>query len=283
MPHSMNKRIERHLESLSKSERRVGEWILANAARAVDASIAEVANSAGVSEPTVVRFCRSMGVSGFRELRTHLIAAQQRPESYLHHNVNVTDDAGHAATKVLESSIHALVNLRSLISGMPFDAAASAMMAARQLVFVGLGASGHVASDACHKFFRLGTPCTTALDSPTILQQSFIAKAGDVFIAVSHTGQWPELIEGMKYARAGGAQVIALTDPNSPLAAEASLVFNCYPSEDSNVFTPMSSRLTQLTLLDALQVALALKMGVAAQENLKLTKLALGVTRTGIE
>ena len=281
MQHSMNQRIERQLDSLSRSERRVGEWIVANIGRAIDAPIMEVAEAAGVSEPTVVRFCRSMGVSGFRELRTHLIAAQQRPESYLHHDVNAADDAGHAAAKVLESAIHALVGLRGLISGMPFEAAVSSMMAARQLIFVGLGASGHVARDACHKFFRLGMPCSTALDSPTILQQSAIAREEDVYIVMSHTGEWPELIEGMKLARAGGATVIALTDPQSPLADQVSLVFDCHPAEDTNVFTPMSSRLTQLTLLDALQVALALKMGTAAEENLRLTKLALVMPRAG--
>ncbi|MFT6010296.1 MAG: RpiR family carbohydrate utilization transcriptional regulator [Candidatus Azotimanducaceae bacterium] len=280
MQHSMIQRIERKLDSLSKSERRVGEWIIANIGRAIDASIMELAGAAEVSEPTVVRFCRSMGVSGFRELRTHLIAAQQRPESYLHHDVSADDAAGDAAMKVLESSIHALVGLRGLISGMPFETAVSAMMAARQLVFVGLGASGHVARDACHKFFRLGMPCSTALDSPTILQKSAIAGADDVYITMSHTGQWPELIEAMKLARVGGATVIALTDPHSPLADQASLVFDCHPAEDTNVFTPMSSRLTQLTLLDALQVALALKMGTAAEENLRLTKLALGPART---
>ncbi len=165
---------------------------------------------------------------------------------------------------------------------MPFETAVSGMAEARQLIFVGLGASRHVARDACHKFFRLGITCTTALDSPTILQQSAIARSDDVYIVMSHSGEWPELIAGMKLARAGGASVLALTDPQSLLAEQASLVFDCHPAEDTNVFTPMSSRLTQLTLLDALQVALALKMGTAAQENLRLTKHSLGLSRSGI-
>ncbi|MFT6752733.1 MAG: RpiR family carbohydrate utilization transcriptional regulator, partial [Candidatus Azotimanducaceae bacterium] len=65
----------------------------------------------------------------------------------------------------------------------------------------------------------------------------------------------------------------------SPLAGQASWVFDCHPAEDTNVFTPMSSRLTQLTLLDALQVALALKLGTSAEENLRLTKRSLGLSR----
>jgi RpiR family transcriptional regulator, carbohydrate utilization regulator len=265
---------------MTRSERQVGSWVLANAQRSVDASIMQVAEAAAVSEPTVIRFCRSVGVAGFRELKTRLIAALQRPDSYLHHDVAAEDGPGEATTKVLESSIRALVDLREVVSAMPFEAAADVVLGARQIVFVGLGASGIVAQDACHKFFRLGLACATALDSPTILQQASIARAGDVYVAISHTGHWPELVQGMKLAVQREASVVALTDPDSALAAEASLVFDCHPPEDTNVFTPMSSRLAQLVLLDALQVAVALKMGSEAQDNLRLTKEALILART---
>ena len=69
--------ITRSLPDLSKSERKVAEWLLANARRAIDATINDVAFGADVSEPTVIRLCRSMGLAGFRELKTHLIAALQ--------------------------------------------------------------------------------------------------------------------------------------------------------------------------------------------------------------
>ncbi len=274
-------RIDRQLEGLSRSERLVGSWILENPRRAVDASIMEVATSAEVSEPTVIRFCRSMGTSGYREFRTQLIAALQRPESYLHHDVDSNDTAGNAAQKVLESSLRALIDLRELVSGMPFDDAVAKMAGARQLVFVGVGASGIVAQDACHKFFRLGVPCTTALDSQTIFQQASIARPEDIFIAISHTGLWLDLTRGLNLAAERGATIIALTDPHAPLAQTASIVFDCHPVEDTNVFTPMTSRLAPLVLLDALQVGLAIRLGDNAMENLKLTKEALAVSREG--
>lgn len=279
MNNSVTTRIEKQLATLSRSEQRVGEWILANIRRAVDASIMEVATAAGVSEPTVVRFCRSVGASGFRDFRTQLIGALQRPVSYLHNDVSTKDEPTDAAIKVLESSVQALVDLREQIVGMPFSAAVTAMAKARQLVFVGLGASGIVARDACHKFFRLGVPCSTAIDTLTILQQAAIAQPDDVYIAVSHTGQWRNLVQAMKLATERGATVIVITDPDAPLADVASLVFACHPNEDTNVFTPMSSRLAQLTLFDALQVALALEMGEKAQKNLRQTKQALDFSR----
>ena len=118
-------------------------------------------------------------------------------------------------------------------------------------------------------------PCNTALDSQTILQQAAIATASDVYIAISHTGNWPDLIKGMQLARQQGATVLAITDQSSELAQAANLTFHCHPPEDTNTFTPMSSRLTQLTVLDAIQVCLAISLGDTAEDNLRLTKDAL--------
>ena len=83
----------------------------------------------------------------------------------------------------------------------------------------------------------------------------------------------------MSLAAERHARIIALTDPRSPLAAAADLVFACHPVEDTNVFTPMSSRLAQLALLDALQVALALGLGEPAKQNLRASKSALSEMR----
>ena len=52
-------------------------------------------------------------------------------------------------------------------------------------------------------------------------------------------------------ARERGATVIALTDQGSKLASLATIVFPCEGVEDPSVYTPMSSRLAHLALLDA--------------------------------
>ncbi len=267
--------IERELDTLSRQEAAVAQWILASPQAAARSTIAEAAAAASVSEPTVIRFCRRLGLSGFRELKPLLIAFLQRPGSFLHHDVSTDDSPNEAAAKVLERSINTLIDLRGQVGELPFSPIIKQLKKARQLIFVGTGASGLVADDACHKFFRLGLPCCTALDMQTILQRAAIARKGDVFIAISHNGRWPELVRAMSLARENGAHVIALTDPQAPLAQHADTLVACHPPEDTNIFTPMSSRLAQLALLDALQVALALGFGPRAEQNLRSTKLVL--------
>jgi RpiR family carbohydrate utilization transcriptional regulator len=267
--------IHRALPTLSRAERSVGEWILANPQTVMAATLSDIAAATGISEPTVVRFCRSVGAAGFRDFKLSLAADAGRRGSYVHRDVRPDDSIADAVIKVIDGSISALHELRSRAASLPFDEAVAILADARQIVFAGLGASGQVAADACQKFFRLGIPATTATDGPTLLQIGAVAEPADVFVAVSHNGRWPALVDAMDSAARNGASVIALTHGKSPLAAHATLVFENRIAEDTGVYTPMSSRLAHLALLDALQVALAIRLGPVAEQRLRASKQAI--------
>ena len=271
----MLRTINNALPRLSPSERRVGQWVLDHPKEAANITLARLARECETSEPTVVRFCRHVGLGGFRELAIRLTEALSRPATILHRDVGPDDSTSDAVIKVMDASIQSLIEMRAELSSMPIDEAVNAMSSARQIAFAGLGASGHVARDASHKFFRLGIPCTSLRDTTMILQFAAIVESDDVLVLLSHTGRWPELANAAKLARERGATVIALTNPDSKIAEEAGLLFPCKVIEDTSVFTPMSSRLAQLALLDAIQVALALARGSAASENLRRSKDAL--------
>ncbi len=271
----MLERLSQLLDQLSPAERRVAAWILAHPREALSSNLADLARQAGTSEPTVVRLSRRAGAEGYSDLKLRLAEALSRPSSYLHRDVTPGDALGDGVMKVMDRSVQALLALRERISAQPFEAAVPLLTAARQWVFCGLGASGSVAKDACHKFFRLGTPSVSWTDTPTILQAASLAGPGDLFLMISHTGRWPRLAGAQKNALERGATVLAFTQPGSPMAETSSLCFPCEVDEDTSVFTPMSSRLAQLALLDALQVAVALSLGETAARNLQASKRAL--------
>src|SRR5690606_38465069 len=57
---------------LRPAERRVADVVLADVTFCVDASNAEIARRADVSEPTVTRFCRAIGCDGVRDFKLKL-------------------------------------------------------------------------------------------------------------------------------------------------------------------------------------------------------------------
>lgn len=271
----MLSQISQSLPQLSRAEKRVAEWVIEHPRQATESTVAEVARACATSEPSVIRFCRRLGLSGFRELTIRLTESLSRPGSLVHRDVSAGDSISDATVKVVDAAIESLVDLRAQLSTMPFEAVVARMVEARQWVFAGLGASGHVASDASHKFFRLGSPCNALIDTPSIQQFAAIARPDDVLFVISKNGNSKPVCDAAAQADSNGAFVVAITDPGSDLAQAASMTFACDAREDTNIYTPRSSRLVHLALLDALHVSTALALGDTAAENLERSKDAL--------
>ena len=241
----------------------------------VRAALATVANKSSASEPTVIRFCRSMGCSGYRDFKVRLAQDLASHQNYIHHDVEAGDPATQIVAKIAERTIHVLADTRDNLSSHAVDAATDVLHGARQIHFLGIGASGIVARDAQHKFFRLGIPCTAHADGPTILQAASIAHRSDCFVAISNSGQSPELIEACELINLGPARLVTVSAPGSSLSGLADIAVDVDTHEDGNVYTPTNSRLAHLLVLDILQVSVALRLGDAARENLRRTNQVL--------
>lgn len=274
----MLSRIKQELPALSPAEAKVARWVLDAPDAASRSALAEAARRSGVSEPTIIRFARRLGASGFRAFKADLIAAIHSAPAALHEDVSPADAPAAATRKVMDRSLSTLMALRERLDAFPLDPAIDAFAQARQWLFCGLGASGYVAADGAHKFFRLGRPVRAVTDATTALQSAAIAQQGDLFVFISHSGHWPELARASALAARQGAQVLALTRAGSALGQAATWCFDPGSDEDTSVYTPMSSRIAQLALLDALQVAVALALGEPAAAQLRRSKAVLSAS-----
>ena len=111
------------LPDLSPAERRVRRLVLEHPKESANTTLARLATECETSEPTVVRFCRRVGLGGFRELAIRLTEALSNPASYVHRDVSPDDSTSDAIIKVLDASIQSLIEMRSQLSSMPVDAA----------------------------------------------------------------------------------------------------------------------------------------------------------------
>jgi len=68
--------------TLSKSEDKVADFVLNEPEDVVQASIQSLAKKCGVSEPTVVRFCRAIGCSGYHDFKLKLARSMASQEKY---------------------------------------------------------------------------------------------------------------------------------------------------------------------------------------------------------
>ncbi|MEM7281840.1 MAG: SIS domain-containing protein [Pseudomonadota bacterium] len=275
----MLNRIDKTLTSLSSAEQRVADWVLQHPHLLVENPLSKVAQAVGVSEPTVVRFCRSMGTQGFRDFKVRVAQNLATQQHTIHADLAADDNTTDVITKVIGRSVRELNGVQQRLNPQTINAVAHALSKVSRIDFYGVGASGIVVADAQNKFFRLGIPCNCHTDHPTMAQAAAITDNSYGVIGVSKTGETKSVVEACKLAKKNGATVITIASPLSSLAAAGGLSVLVDVDEDTGVYTPMSSRLAQLAVLDVIQVTLALKLGLHGTQKLDLAKAALKNTK----
>ncbi|MDR5901735.1 MurR/RpiR family transcriptional regulator [Halomonas icarae] len=277
--HDLIDRIRQRLEELNRSERKVADVILADPAAATGMSIATLAQAASVSEPTVNRFCRSFDAKGYPDFKIKLAQSLARGTPYVSQAVEPDDSAADYTQKIFGATIAALDAARRQTDVTRIERVVDFLIQAKQVHFFGLGASGAVAQDAQHKFFRFNLPVTAYID---VLMQRMVASTchtGDVVVVISWTGRTRELVDIARLARENGAVVLGITAPNSPLARECSETLEVATPEDTDYYMPMTSRMIQLALIDVLATGVTLRRGEDFLGHLKKIKDSLQDTR----
>jgi len=263
------------LEALRASEKKVAKCVLADPEAVIRSSITELAEKAGTSEPTVIRFCRKLGLGGYLELRLNL--ARDLPSAqYIFENVGEKDSLAEIVSKILNAHREAISNTLNKLNLDDLEAAVQGLLAARRIEFYGVGGSAIVARDAHHKFFRLGLPCIAYDDPHMQVMSAALLSPEDVVIAVSHTGSTKDIIDSVQVARKAGAKVISiLGSENAPLVKLSTITLSVFSQEAALRLAPMTSRMVQLAIVDVLFVAVAMRGFDIIKERLDRVKRSL--------
>jgi len=253
-------RIRGALSSLLPAERKVGEYVLANAGEVMAQSVGEVAAGAEVSEATVVRFCRTVKFLGFADMKIGLARELVTPlASTLHEDVAEKDDPDTVARKVFGANIDTLKDTLNVLDPAAVSKAAKMVSAAGRTLVIGVGTSAPVAIDAYVKLMRLGLPVSAQTDAHLIMMEAALLSKGEVILAVSHSGATKDPVEAVKVGKSAGAQVVAITNNLLSPLAKASDVALITASKETRFRTEaLSSRIAQASIVDLLYVSIGL-------------------------
>ncbi|MBA2382337.1 MAG: MurR/RpiR family transcriptional regulator [Chloroflexi bacterium] len=260
--------IRSQIPSLTPSDARVAQLIVADPMGVIDLSTSELARLARTSPSTVVRCCQRMGFEGFRHLR--LALAREVREDVLHHEGIADDDSEPVMlAKVFASAARALAEGPSMIDPTAFTRAVAEIRAAGRVLFVGVGTSAPIAQDAAYRFSTIGIISDAPPDVHVQHVAARLLTGADVCVAISHTGATRETVATVRAARDAGATTIAITSFSpSPITRLADVVLIAGGRELSFRHEAMASRLALLSLLDAVYVAVAMRSQPSARTAL---------------
>jgi len=261
---SVQSTIEAAAASLSPSERRVADSIRANPGIVLTHSITGLAEASRTSVATVVRFCRSVGLAGYSQLRMRLAtelgmeAAQFGPTLSSGADIRTDDTLADAISKIASLEKLAIDETVAGVDVAALDALAEGIDRASKLLSFGMGASHYVAQDLAQKLARMSYPVFCPLDSHDAWAHAALAPPETVSIGFSHSGETAETVRFLRLSADQGHTTVAVTSvPDSTVAQAASVVIRTVARDTSLRAGAMVSRIAQLCVVDLICVALA--------------------------
>jgi RpiR family carbohydrate utilization transcriptional regulator len=265
---------------LSKSDRKLSAIIMADPGSVIHQSIALLASTAEVSEPTVNRFCHKLGCDGYPDFKLRLAQEISSNGQLFVENLTQGDDSSMVIQKIMSSIQGSIQSLANSIDPEALDKAADLIANCKSVNFFGMGASSSVALDAQHKFFRFGMPVSSHTDFINQRMMCSMLDSDDVAVFISYTGRTDAMIVNAEIAQERGTTLIGITSSGSILSNQCDIVLNAVTAEDTDLFTPMTSRIIHLAVIDMLATSVALKLGTSVEDNIKSIKKNLASTRT---
>jgi RpiR family carbohydrate utilization transcriptional regulator len=273
--------IEQHLDTMRRSERKVAELLLARPEAVIDMRIVDLAAAAAVSEPTVVRFCRAIGCTGFQNFKLALARSGTHNTSHEAFVLSELDTARDYTYKVFDATMETLKRVRNTLDPDAIEVAVDALCGAKRVEFYGFGASSPVAIDAQHKFFRLQIASAAYSDPHLQAMAAMSLAAGDVVVAISQSGRSTALLEAMDLVRESGAVIIGLAPRNTPVLRASNIPIPIDVEEpDDDAYSPLPSRIAHLAVIDILAAGVSKMKGADVDRHLSKLNRGLQSLRT---
>lgn len=263
--------IKNTYSELSKKEKQIADYILANPTASINPSIDVLAKNIGASEATLVRFVRKLGYKGYQNFRIALAQENITINSQVFEiNLDEKDDI---SSLIFKHTIQVLKASSKTLNKKSLESIASSMNTSHKVYLFGLGGSNICAAEAYHKFIRTGLVCQFAEDFHIQLMLASQSNKEDCAIIFSHLGNNFDAIAIAEELKNNGCKIFVITSyEKSPLARVADIVLQTSPLNSEVVAEAFSSNIASSTFINILYVQimkLKKAKGIKALNNMR--------------
>ena len=246
--------------NLSKSEQKVVRFICLDPSKIIRLSVAGFAEECKVSEATVIRACRSVGLTGYQDLKVTLAHDTVTPLQSINEEITPDDSINTIVDKVFQSTLHTLQYTRSILHINDLEKAVEYLTQANIIHIMGLGNSLAIALDLQHKLLRLGLSAVAYQDTHLQTISCSFMKPNDCLFAISHSGSTKDVVDCARIAKEQGSKVITLSNiGKSPLVEFSDVPLYTASNETRYRIAAIDSRIAQMALIDCLYTMIAIK------------------------
>jgi RpiR family carbohydrate utilization transcriptional regulator len=245
----------------------VADFILNDPKSVITMKTAEASSAMGISEPTLIRFCKALGFSGYQEFKINLSQQLAADDYFVMYEIEEDDSIHELCEKVFDTTISEILNVRSQIDQNVLEAAIELLANAKRVEVYAFGGSAPVAMDAQHKFFRLKISSSFISDPHIQFMSANSLSKNDVVVAISQSGTTSALIDSVKIVRKAGVKVIGIMPGNTPLAAICDFPITINVGDNYRITKPHTSRIAYTAVIDVITMGVA-QLKPEAQDHL---------------
>lgn len=175
-------------DNFHDAEKKIADFVIGNQAKVVDMIVSELAKSSGVSEATVVRFCKKCGFKGYHHLKIQLAKEMVEEQDRSISNVISIDNINQSLQNILANKVEEMKQTISMINEDNLKSILDIIKKSRVIQLVALGNSIPITLDATYKFNQLGIRAVTNTIFETQLALTYTLTSEDTVIIVSSSG-----------------------------------------------------------------------------------------------
>lgn len=250
---------------LSPTELKIANVILDNPKEVVMLSTKALSNKCDVSEPSLIRFTKKLGYSGFKEFKLKLSATLgTKPNKVYPMNIEQDDSALDIYKKLSAYIITSINNTMDTLSDVELQKAIDFIDKAnknKKTIFLsGMGASGLQAHNLQVKLMRLDINSVLYDDIHLRLEACTNLKKGDLLICITTLGSAMENYQIIDIAKQNGADVIVITQyGNTKIAEKADVILYMSAMENNSRFVSHAAVTVQNLIIDTIFFKLAFR------------------------
>ena len=267
--------IHFNMNKFTKTEKKVAEYIAANPSNVIENTVVELAEKSNCSEASIIRFCKNMGYKGYQDFKIMIAKSIVDPYKHLSTVLEKNDSLDSIMNKMFTNLITTLEQNRNIIHTEEMERAVEAILHCRRLEIFGSGGSSIVASDAQHKFLKIGIKAGHYSDADMQLMSADLLEEGDVALGISISGTNSGTTDCLKIAKKEKATTIALTTVGkAPIMKYSDIAIKHNSRETLFKSESSSGRIAQLAIIDILVAAISLREYNGAYQAIQKTREA---------
>lgn len=242
--------IQSMYNQFTKVEKKVADYIINNQQKVIYMSITDLADACQVGDTSVYRFCRTLKLQGYQELKVKMSLSQGALQNKNGAEKKTTQSL---AEMVMNLNLSAIRETYTLLDAEDFERVMVMFQEAKRIYFFGIGDSLLTAQGACNKFLRITNKVVCIADPHMQAMAASISCEQDLFIIISYSGATKDNIHVAKLATKVGAKVVCVSHfKKSPLSAYADATLLCGADEGPLEGGSMAGKVGQLYLMDVL-------------------------------